>query len=203
MPSPTAHSPHETAIPTVRRFRLRSATPEALAEEETPPPNMSDRPPPRSWCSSTSMLVSRPRTASRIGRMSFSRGRSTWTSTFHCGERTDPAYATGRVRSGPGPRGTAYVGLGPSPIRQHVDQPALDRLISCRSCLTARRSALVTRDLRELLGLQGGPADECTVDVGLAHQLDHVGGLHAAAVQDAHRIGDRVAVLLAQRLTDR
>src|SRR5699024_10425414 len=101
--------------------------------------------------------------------------------TFRCGERTDPAYATGRVRSGPGPRGTAYVGLG----------------------LTARRSALVTRDLGELLGLQGGAADECTVDVGLAHQLDHVGGLHAAAVQDAHRIGDRVAVLLAQRLTDR
>src|SRR5699024_5886732 len=112
--------------------------------------------------------------------MSFSRGRSTWTSTFHCGERTDPAYATGRVRSGPGPRGTAYVGLG----------------------LTARRSALVTRDLGELLGLQGGAADECTVDVGLAHQLDHVGGLHAAAVQDAHRVGHRVAVHRAQRVTD-
>src|SRR5699024_1329537 len=123
--------------------------------------------------------------------MSFSRGRSTWTSTFRCGGRNGAAYATGRVRSGPGPRGTAYVGIRPVSI-----SPAPDRLTSYRSCLTARRSALVTRDLRELLGLQGGAADERAVDVGLAHQLDHVRGLHAAAVQDAHRIGDRFAVLL-------
>src|SRR5699024_12431991 len=115
--------------------------------------------------------------------MSFSRGRSTWTSTFHCGERTDPAYATGRVRSGPGPRGTAYVGLGPSPIGQHVGQPALDRLISCRSCLTARRSALVTGDLRALLGRPGGPADDYAFGGGVAQQLDRRGGRRSAAVR--------------------
>lgn len=34
MPRPTAHIPQPTAAPTVIRFRLRSATPEALAEDD-------------------------------------------------------------------------------------------------------------------------------------------------------------------------
>src|SRR6476620_10330962 len=38
----------------VNRSRLRSATDEPPRELETPPPNMSDRPPPRPLCKSTS-----------------------------------------------------------------------------------------------------------------------------------------------------
>lgn len=43
--------PHMTARVTVRRFKLRSATPEELRPLLTPPPNMSDIPPPRPLCS--------------------------------------------------------------------------------------------------------------------------------------------------------
>ena len=48
-----------TPIPTVSRSRLRSATDEPPSALETPPPNMSDRPPPRPLWSRTSRISSR------------------------------------------------------------------------------------------------------------------------------------------------
>ena len=48
-----------TPMPTVSRSRFFSATEEPPSELETPPPNMSERPPPRPLCSRTSMITSR------------------------------------------------------------------------------------------------------------------------------------------------
>src|SRR5665811_384443 len=68
---------HISARPMVSRFRLRSATPELPAPLEMPPPNMSDRPPPRPLCSSTSTTTRKLVSTSRTSRMmrSASNGR--------------------------------------------------------------------------------------------------------------------------------
>src|SRR5665647_3826735 len=68
---------HTSARPMVSRFRLRSATPELPAPLEMPPPNMSDRPPPRPLCSSTSTTTRKLVSTSRTSRMmrSASNGR--------------------------------------------------------------------------------------------------------------------------------
>ena len=52
-----AHANQMTPMPTVSRSRLRSATDEPPSELETPPPNMSDRPPPRPLCSRTRRII--------------------------------------------------------------------------------------------------------------------------------------------------
>src|SRR5699024_11117456 len=66
--------------------------------------------------------------------MSFSRGRSTRTDTFHGDRRTDPAYATRRVRRGRGPGGTAL-----SALRDRLTSyPSHARTTSLKHRLTGR-----------------------------------------------------------------
>src|SRR6478735_9951116 len=49
-PSAMITTPQVTPRMMVKRFRLRSATPEELSPELMPPPNISDSPPPRPLC---------------------------------------------------------------------------------------------------------------------------------------------------------
>src|SRR6478735_7192753 len=67
---------------------------------------------------------------------------------------------------------------------------------------SARRSenghVIEAADAAELVGLEAGPADEASVDVGLLHDAADVGGLHRTAVQDAY--GGRSIV--SRRLAD-
>ena len=58
-PSRTMQMVQTTAVEIVMRLRLRSATPELPAPLDMPPPNMSDRPPPRPLCMRTSGMASR------------------------------------------------------------------------------------------------------------------------------------------------
>src|SRR6476469_1013820 len=51
------HANQMTPTPTVNRSRLRSATDDPPKLLETPPPNRSERPPPRPLCSSTSRIM--------------------------------------------------------------------------------------------------------------------------------------------------
>src|SRR5215467_765215 len=48
-----------TPVKIVSRSRFRSTTEDEPSEEETPPPNRSDRPPPLPLCNSTSRIISR------------------------------------------------------------------------------------------------------------------------------------------------
>src|SRR6516225_3720467 len=50
---------HRIPVKMVSRSRFRSTTDEEPSEDETPPPNRSDRPPPLPLCSSTSKIISR------------------------------------------------------------------------------------------------------------------------------------------------
>ncbi len=50
-------------------------------------------------------------------------------------------------------------------------------------------------ELQERIGLQRGAADQGAVDVGEGHQALDVVGLDAAAVEDAQRVRDGLAVL--------
>src|SRR5690606_29698654 len=68
------------------------------------------------------------------------------------------------IRHGPGPIRTRPAWDVLRSLRDDVvDQTVLTRLISYRSYLAVRRSALVPDDLGELLGLQRGAADERAV----------------------------------------
>src|SRR5262245_15840104 len=66
----------------------------------------------------------------------------------------------------------------------------------------ATRSAFVVDDAQEALGLERGAADERPVDVGLRHERCDVVGLDAAAVEDAQRLGRRLAVRGADARAD-
>lgn len=55
--------------PTVILFRFFSATPEDPADEEIPPPNMSEIPPPRPLCINTAKMSSRLATTMRTIRV--------------------------------------------------------------------------------------------------------------------------------------
>ncbi len=57
-------------------------------------------------------------------------------------------------------------------------------------------------DVHELLGLQGGTADEAAVDVRLGQQLSSVLGIHAAAVLNGDATGHPGAVQSANGSTD-
>src|ERR1043166_3925778 len=48
-----------TPVKIVSRSRFRSTTEDEPSEEETPPPNRSDRPPPLPLCNSTSRTINR------------------------------------------------------------------------------------------------------------------------------------------------
>src|SRR5690606_13293253 len=58
-PSRTILIAQMTVVLTVIRLRFRSATPELPAPLDIPPPNMSERPPPRPLCMSTRGMASR------------------------------------------------------------------------------------------------------------------------------------------------
>lgn len=68
-PNPMMTTPQVTPRMMVKRFRLRSATPEELNPELIPPPNMSDKPPPRPLCRRISSVSRRLVIASRICKM--------------------------------------------------------------------------------------------------------------------------------------
>src|SRR3954447_4968339 len=73
-PSATIETNHASARTIVKRFRLRSANPEEPRADVMPPPNMSERPPPRPLCSRMSRVSRRlvmPRSTCRTNsRMS-------------------------------------------------------------------------------------------------------------------------------------
>src|SRR3989304_4889818 len=54
----------------------------------------------------------------------------------------------------------------------------------------------------ELIGLEARSADERAVDVRLLHQSFNSGRGHAAAVEDAHRVGDLFTVAVLDELPD-
>src|SRR5690242_3549281 len=58
-------------------------------------------------------------------------------------------------------------------------------------------------DLDELVGVQGGTADQGAVDVGLRHDLRDIARLHRAAVLDADLVGHLLGVQLGQPGADR
>src|SRR5688572_32544994 len=111
-PSTTMHVTHTSPRMTVIRLRFRSATPEAPRLEVTPPPNMSDRPPPRPLCSrmsSVSRKLVRPsstcRTTWRISTVNLS-GHDT-------GGRADNQY-----------NGTFAMSRGHHPCSRHPESGA-------------------------------------------------------------------------------
>src|SRR6476661_7959161 len=56
-------------------------------------------------------------------------------------------------------------------------------------------------DADELVGVEGGSADQGAVYLGLGDELGYVLGVDAAAVQDAHSLGCRLAVEQGDRVT--
>src|SRR5688572_14560093 len=121
-PSTTMHVTQTRPRMTVMRLRLRSATPEAPRLEVTPPPNMSDRPPPRPLCSrmsSVSRRLVRPsstcRTTWRISTVNLS-GHDDW------GQCRIEYSRTSRRPSGDA--SGAHVLLEPDDAREFVDVEA-------------------------------------------------------------------------------
>ena len=57
-------------------------------------------------------------------------------------------------------------------------------------------------DLDEVVGLEGGAADEAAVDVGLGEELLGVGGLAGAAVEDRGVVGDGLAEQAGEDVAD-
>ena len=56
----------------------------------------------------------------------------------------------------------------------------------------------VAHDPDELLRIEAGAADKCSVDVLLSHDPGDVVGLHRAAIEDAHTIGETAGVELSE-----
>ena len=53
---------------------------------------------------------------------------------------------------------------------------------------------VIPYDFAEFFGVEGSAADEGAVHVRLGHNLCHVAGLDAAAIQNAGLVGDILAV---------
>src|SRR5260221_14542936 len=85
--------------------------------------------------------------------------------------------------------------------KAHPVSFSLSLSLSLSPSLTVRQADLaVVDDGEEALGLEGRPADEDAVDVGLDHDAGDVAGGDAAAVEDPDGLGRIVAVAAGDTL---
>src|SRR6266508_170658 len=83
-----------------------------------------------------------------------------------------------------------------------VELMELSRMASSRDCCFETRSLPINAcNRQELISLEARAADQRAVDVGNAHELRGIGGLHRAAVEDAHPL-PRLAVTRDQLPAD-
>src|SRR4051812_44133706 len=171
-PSTTMHANHTRPRTTVMRFRLRSATPEAPRLEVTPPPNMSDSPPPRPRCSRISRVRSRLVIASTTSSTT-SRISTPAPFSLPSQPKSSDGQYNGALAGPPGARAGAgdrrpFPALAATPaagLRSHVLREPRDR--------------------GELGGVQARAAHQRPVDVRLPEEAGDVPALHGAAVEDA------------------
>src|SRR3954464_2878305 len=159
-------APHRSATATVNLLRLRSATPELPMLDVAPPPNMSDRPPPRPLWSRISTvrnrLVSTRRTW-RVMRIAVTTSSAVRGAGVHgaLGARSWPQPK--RCLAMPGPVPPTFVARSGSAV------PASPRFAGRGRPNWGRRSGghvlAVADDGGELCHVDRGPPDQRSVDV--------------------------------------
>src|SRR6478735_7286346 len=169
------HANHTTPIPTVMRSRLRSATDDPPRPLDTPPPNMSESPPPRPLWRSTSRIISKlvitSKTSKTITTVGSLTDEARQSEDGHVVEPADPAELVG-LEAGTADETAVDVRL----LHDPADVGGLHR--------TAVQDAYAGRGLVSG-GLGDAPADR------RAHLLRVVGSRDLAGADRPHRlVGD-------------
>ncbi len=185
MPTIEKNQISDTAI--VIRLRFRSATPELPRLDVIPPPNMSERPPPRPLWSRINTVKSRLVITSNTVRMicrttkgepfKLSLARRCLGDTRH----TRSSIANSTRFGCPSHSGGHRFGALPHRGRASLTAASL--------------RGDVLRELddpAELFDLQTRPTNQSAVNVSLLHEARDVVAFHAAAVQNACLLGDLV-----------